>query len=327
MPLGWLYGRLMRLRNLSYDQGWRKRYQAPVPVISVGNLSMGGTGKTPMAEYLLQHWNPVGQGSLAYLSRGYGRQSKGFIAIDSQASARQVGDEALQVARKFPGVRVAVCESRTEGIRQLLTLGPLRGIVLDDAFQHRKVHRTLDIVMIDAQRPPHRDAVLPAGSLREALASLARADVLVCNRVENTDDRDALRQIYHSWGKPMLFCRPALTSWQGFGESDSRPLTELAGRRAVVFSGIGNHRAFVAAVQQLGIEVVYERGFRDHHHYRETELRELAQRCPSEGLLLTTEKDYCRLKGLVPAGPWAYLPMTLDWWEGSDWGAFERLLP
>jgi tetraacyldisaccharide 4'-kinase len=311
--LSQVFGALVWLRNRAYDRGWRKIYQAPVPVISVGNLSVGGTGKTPMTEYLIRNWFLAGEGQIAYLSRGYGRQTKGYRLVSPQLdTALSVGDEAMQVALKFPDILVAVCESRRRGIQTLLAQHRIKGIVLDDAFQHRRVHRDLDLLMIDTERPAHLDALLPAGRLREPLSSIDRADWLVFNRIKDASQVPDMKQRYHSYQKPMLFFQTVLEGWVSFGSQQIRPLSQLKGQKAVVFCGVGNPQSFIHQLLGLGVEVVDNVLYRDHHRYSDQDLAKLRAACAPDAVLLTTEKDYCRLQGRVEGEPWYYLPMHLE---------------
>ncbi|MEM6345220.1 MAG: tetraacyldisaccharide 4'-kinase [Bacteroidota bacterium] len=316
-PLARLYGGIMSWRNHAYDQGKKKIYQAPIPIISVGNLSVGGTGKTPMAEYILAELSAKGR-KVAYLSRGYGRKTKGYRLVDLvHDTVQSVGDEALQVAMKFPDIPVVVCEDRAFGIVRLLAERSVEILVLDDAFQHRKVARTLDLVMIDAQRLPTQDAVLPQGRLREPIQGLRRADMLVINRVSTQTQIEEIKKALSAFKQPIAFCQPQMQGVQAFGEAVVQNISQLKGQKVVVFSGIGNHEYFVQQIRAMGAIVLAEKGFRDHYNYRERDLRDLQDLCPEQAILLTTEKDYCRLKGRVSGNPWHYIPIKFHWWEGQ----------
>lgn len=325
-PFSILYGLFMQLRNMAYTRGWKKRYRAEVPVISVGNISTGGTGKTPVAEYLLALCAAQGIRA-AYLSRGYGRRSRGYLLVPPQAvAAVRYGDEALQVARKFPNMAVAVCEDRRQGIRQLLATYQPRLIILDDAFQHRKVQRELDLLVIDANRLPTQDLVLPAGNLREFRSGLKRADLLIVNKLSSPAQIPAIRQALARYGRPLCFCRPVqlgIYHWEG------RLLHapgDFPGLAAVVFSGIGNNDFFVQQLAAAGIRVLATQAYRDHYRYRSADLEALCRLYErwqhEQPLLLTTEKDRCRLLPLLEGErfgqlPFAYTAMGLEWLEGA----------
>ena len=167
-PLSWLYGIGVCLRNKLFDWGWLRSKSFDVPVICVGNLAVGGTGKTPHTEYLIKLLQKNGV-NVATLSRGYKRKSRGYVLADDKSNVRQIGDEPYQIKNKFPNARVAVDENRCHGIEQLLKLEnpTVEAIILDDAFQHRHVKAGLNILLTDFHRLLCDDALLPAGRLRE----------------------------------------------------------------------------------------------------------------------------------------------------------------
>ena len=173
-PFALIYKAGVWLRNKLYDKGVFASYRFGIPVISIGNITVGGTGKTPHTEYLIDILSK--DFSLAVLSRGYKRQSKGFQYVEIDDSTSKTGDEPLQIKRKYPGVVVAVDADRVRGIKRLQSDYPsLDLILLDDAFQHRRVTPSLNIVLIDCNRPVWNDAMLPAGRLRDCRSSLYRA--------------------------------------------------------------------------------------------------------------------------------------------------------
>ncbi len=333
IPFSWLYGGIIFLRNRWYDSRREKLFRADVAVISVGNISVGGTGKTPFSEYLVRFF--VSQGLRpAYLSRGYGRASQGYRLVDPQSDeAAEYGDEALQVARKFADLPVAVCESRAEGIARLQAEHRPDLIILDDAFQHRKVLRDVDILLFDANRLPQRDYLLPAGSLREPLASLRRADFLVINKLAEPAEIEAIAARFARWAKPMAFCRPVFTGLVDFFSGEKIDI-QAADRRlaAVIFSGLGNNAFFCRQLEAAGIEVLQFFSFSDHHTYSQKELTEIAAayRKHVENssnfdslIILTTEKDASRLRGrplphFWQKLPFFYIPIRLAFWQGQE---------
>lgn len=330
LPFALLYSTIMLIRNYLYDKGIFKIYEPSVPVISVGNISMGGTGKTPMAEYLLAKLSHDGH-KPAYLSRGYGRKTKGYRKIDlKKAKASLVGDEALQVARKFPGLAVAVSENRAIGIQRLIQEHQADYIILDDAFQHRKVNRHFNLLMIDAAHMPYTDWVFPAGSLRESISGIKRADALIINKVKNPELIPQFKAKLEKWDKPMAFCTPvhqAPKHWQESQELDL-PLREV---QAMVFAGLGNNHFFLEQIKKKGVIVPGHLFFPDHYDYKIRDLEairlewEKINRNVSQkpAIILTTEKDICRLLGTdiideYKELPIYYLPMHFHWWEGEE---------
>lgn len=181
LPLSFIYGLIVGTRNFLFNNGILKSQEFRVPVLCVGNLTIGGTGKTPHTEWLLSVLQQ--EFRVACLSRGYKRKTKGFLLSDASSSAYDIGDEPMQIKRKFPNILVAVDEKRRRGIEKLLALPtPPEVIVLDDAFQHRYVKAGKNIVLIDYSRPVYRDCLLPAGSLRETPNALRRADYLIVSK-------------------------------------------------------------------------------------------------------------------------------------------------
>lgn len=294
-PFEKLYSTIVLRRRAWYEARPEKRYRAPVKVISVGNISMGGTGKTPFSMWLMEQAVAGGKRP-AYLSRGYGRKTSGYLRIEEEMTARQSGDEALMVSRRFPDLPVAVCESRTEGIKRLVEDEAPDLIILDDAFQHLKVHRDLDLVLMDASRMPDEDYPLPGGRLREPLFSLSKADALIVGKIQTEQDWNRIRVRLAPWGKPVFGSRIVPTAL----ESVKREIAELpgmAGEEAILFSGLGNNASFRAMVSQLGLNVLHHFSYRDHQQYTPSmiaDIHQMAQKYP-KARILTSEKDLNRL--------------------------------
>jgi tetraacyldisaccharide 4'-kinase len=295
------------IRNAAFDAGILRAESAGVPVISVGNLTAGGTGKTPLVEFVLQYLS--GQGiHAAMLSRGYGRRSRGARVVSDGRrvllGALEGGDEPVQVARRCPAVPVLVAERRIDGARMAVREFGVKAIVLDDGFQHRSLRRDLDIVVLDAQVPIEREPMLPAGLRREQLLSLRRAQVIVYTGVpqENEGPPSWSGNIGRYTDAVQLVCHRSWRTLRDTSSSVEVPLTSCRGKRAVVFSGIGNHSRFLADATGAGISVVAAFRFRDHHRYQRKELDRLAERFRDEkaDFMLTTEKDAMRLESDIP---------------------------
>lgn len=334
-PLGLLYGSVAALRNLVYDQGWLRAHRVGVPVISIGNITVGGTGKTPMAEFLLGKLLEMGLRP-GYLSRGYGRRSHGFAwVVPGRGGAEMYGDEALQVASGHAEVPVAVCEDRVAGAGRMLAEREIDVLVLDDAFQHRRIARDLDVVMVDATRAPWRDWPLPSGRLREFRRGLRRSHALVVSKAGNeAEARDALDRLRRQWPDKVA-CR---VEWRVRGlrsSSGNAPVLApeaCAGRAAVVFAGLGNNAHFLQTVRGLGIEVLAFFPFPDHHSYSPADIekilvamgrvREIKGKL-APAFVLTSEKDHFRLQGLplmedLSRQPLYYVEAGLRFVEGWE---------
>lgn len=297
-PFEKLYSTIVLRRRAWYEARPEKRYKAPVKVISVGNISMGGTGKTPFSMWLMEQAVAAGKRP-AYLSRGYGRKTSGYLRIGEEMTAREAGDEALMVSRRFPDLPVAVCESRTEGIQRLLEEDAPDLIILDDAFQHLKVHRDLDLVLMDASRMPDEDYPLPGGRLREPLFALSKADALIVGKIQTEQDWNRIKVRLAPWGKPVYGSRMVPIALHSV-EGEVTALPGMAGEQAILFSGLGNNASFRAMVSQLGMNVIHQFSYRDHQRYSASmiaEIRDMVEQYP-EARILTSEKDLHRLAGI-----------------------------
>ena len=281
------YGLAMAARNRLFDAGIRGATRVPVPVVVVGNLSVGGTGKTPCVEYVARHYRAAGV-AVAVLSRGYG-------------SDGGPNDEALVLEENLPDVPHLQGADRVELARTALQELESELLVLDDGFQHRRLHRDLDLVLLDATRPFDRDRLLPRGSLREPVSSLKRADAVILTRCDQASPESVLRQrgvltrrfpkllVAEAVHAPVELTAPGVTA----------PLDLVRGRPALAFCGLGNPAAFRATLAQLGADVGEFVIFPDHHPYTRDDverLRTLAAKLPAGGLALTTQKDSVKLR-------------------------------
>lgn len=319
---------LTGLRNRAYDRGLLASHSAGLPVLCVGNLSLGGVGKSPLVMHLARElsagrpvpwldWQP-GPGPLAVLSRGYGRRSRGFVLVSRGQGplvpVDQSGDEPAVCARLCPGVVVAVCEDRVEGARRLRELG-CGGILLDDGFQHRRLARDANLLVWDCGLDPVSEALLPFGRLREHPAGACRASVLLFSRIP---DREVLHNRL-AWFRPIT-AAPAFELRllpDGLLDPQTGQAVPVPAGPWGLFSGLGNPAQFEAdACDTLGAALGnprVTRRFPDHHRFRPADLSALAAAVHQYRLtlLLTTWKDAVRL----PAGhglPCAVLGQRVD---------------
>lgn len=342
LPLSWLYGALTKGRNYLYDHGIKASASFGLPVVSVGNLTVGGTGKTPLVEYLIRLLGASHRTAL--LSRGYKRLSRGFVLADKASTACDIGDEPLQIHRKFPDTAVAVHEKRAEGIRRLLQLRPeTEVVVLDDAFQHRAVKPSLSVLAIDYRRPVFDDWLLPAGSLRESRQGMKRADIVVVTKCpENLGDEERkafIARLQSEKRQQVFFSHIAYTAVCPAFPGENRPARidpmdlKDSGRPLLAFCGIGAPQPFAEYVRQLDkqAEVI---SFPDHHRYTGGDLERIAKAARSAGgqdaLILTTEKDCCRLAHLPAARQLAdnlyYLAMEMRFCTEQEETLFNQLI-
>jgi tetraacyldisaccharide 4'-kinase len=301
-PLAALYGAAVRMRNRRLSRPGAA-IDAGVPVLSVGNLTVGGTGKTPMVAWLCRHVLDAGRNP-AVVSRGYrGGAGPGPVLV-SQGAGPLVGpdlagDEPHMLARALEGVVVVVGSNRVAGAEEAKRAGA-DVVVLDDGFQHRRLARDLDIVLVDAGNPFGNSRLLPAGILREPLSSLERADAVIATRCSAGQTIPAIERAVreHGGGVPLFRAGHRAV---GFRSGDGRDVA--APERAVAFCGIGNPETFEADVRAQGVEIVEFRAFRDHHAYATEELKFLTAAARDAGAdLVTTEKDLARL-GAAAAMP------------------------
>jgi tetraacyldisaccharide 4'-kinase len=303
-----VYGVVVQLRNRLFDAGLRSSKRVDCCVISVGNLTVGGTGKTPMvlwlARFLLQEGRRV-----AVVSRGYGGESKGRVRIVSDgrsilAGSRLSGDEPHLLAARLPAVPVLCSDRRPAAVQVALQRFQSQVVILDDGFQHRFLARDLDVVLLDARRPLGNGHLLPRGILREPEASLKRADALVLSRFDgSTRSRETHRALARRWPEKAIFRarhRPARLFDAATGREE--PLSYLAGVRVGAFAGIGRPDDFFHCLSELGGMVVYASALPDHHPLTAALLESLASEAArlEPHLWLTTEKDWVRLPEILP---------------------------
>lgn len=310
-----LFSLAARLRGRLYDLRLLPRARTDVPVISVGNLTTGGTGKTPMVVHLCEEL--LSRGLLpGVLARGYGR-----------APGAELNDEGQLLARRLPRVPQVQDPDRVAGAERLLERG-VDVIVLDDGFQHRRLGRDLDLVLIDATRPfglPAAEgeavaALLPRGLLREPPSALARADALVLTRVDGLGagelaDLEA-RLLDLAPGKPLLRTRHAPRALRGLDGGGERPLSSLRGAPVRPLCAIGHPRAFLDTLASLGARLVDPVILPDHHLYTPADLAGL-EHGPGAPLVVTTAKDAVKLAPLAPALPMLVLEIELELLSGA----------
>jgi tetraacyldisaccharide 4'-kinase len=298
LPLSWLYGLAAAARNRAFDLGLLPRCRASVPVIAVGNLTAGGTGKTPLVEYIAGRLAARGL-NVAVVSRGYGRRSHGVVVVscrgDIRADAFTGGDEPVQIARKFRSASVVVGERRAEAAARAVTECGAEVIVLDDAFQHRSIERDLDILVIDAGNEFFRERLLPAGMRREWFSGVRRAGLIGFSRAVRNDDPPWAGTLGRLSDARSFAYRTVIERFAMMPGDEPLERASLRGKRVLAFSGIGNHRAFVASLRAEGVEVTAEKRFRDHRVYSGRDLDAILENAAAVEACLTTEKDMVRL--------------------------------
>lgn len=304
-PFKLLYGVVIAIRNFLYDAGMLKQHEFAIPIISVGNLTAGGTGKTPHAEYLISILKK--NFKVAFLSRGYKRKTKGFLLAGPKSGIKEIGDEPVQIKQKFPEIPVAVCEKRVVGINQLMKLSKceIDVIVLDDAFQHRSVKPNINILLIDYTRQIFNDKLLPVGRLREPASSRFRANFIIFTKcpphlqpieqriIKNKLDLRPYQNLFFTtivYGE----ITPAEKGFHLFA-NDMRLYTVM------LLTGIANSQPLVDYLTPQVGEIIHIE-YPDHYEYSSADVDKLEEQYNTldarEKIIITTEKDLVRIKSI-----------------------------
>lgn len=307
IPFSLVYAIIVGIKRYLYKKGWLKSTTFEIPTICVGNLRVGGTGKTPQIEFLIEHLAP--RYNIAVLSRGYGRKTSGFILanqIDAdEISAEIIGDEPLQYVTKFPNLIVAVCEKRVIGIQNLIQKYPhLDLILLDDAFQHLAVNYTLKILLTEFDKLYVHDLPFPAGNLRERRRAAQEAQIVVVTK--SPSNIDEMRSLLI---KKELHIKPHQSLFfSSITYKSLIPLTESAklfpsenGCELIVIAGIANPKPLLSHLEQFYSKITLF-DFPDHHQFSSSDLQTIQNKYLSiphqKAIIVTTEKDWMRLKGI-----------------------------
>ena len=313
MPFAWLYGLVVCIRNLMFDVGMLKSRTFPLPVICVGNITVGGTGKTPHTEYLIRLLSKDHQ--VAVLSRGYKRKSEGYVLATKDTPMAEIGDEPYQMKQKYPQIHMAVDKDRCHGIEQLMqkTVKPQSdAVILDDAYQHRYVKAGLNILLMDYHRLIHLDKLLPAGRLREPMSGSQRADIVIitkCPRDIKLMDRIGIERSINlkNWQKIFFTTYKYPDQMEGLGEN---PL---------LVTGIASPQQMVYDLQKI-VPTFELMSFPDHHNFTEQDIDAIRTRAAGR-TILTTEKDATRLHGLDNM---KVIPIEVEFIEGKE--KFDKMI-
>ena len=305
LPFAVVYGFITNIRNKLYDFNILKHTRFDIHTIGVGNLAVGGAGKTPLVEYLINLLLPI-EPNIATLSRGYKRKTKGFLLATEESTAQDIGDEPLLYKKKYP-IQVAVSSNRVNGINKLSALKNIapKIVLLDDVFQHRAIKCGLSICVSDYSNLYFNDALLPSGTLREYKSGIVRADVIVISKTPDkttaVDIRNVLKDINPKAHQQVFF------SYLKYGELYSitnkkhtiSTLNDLFRFRIISFAGIANATPFVRYLKEYSAEVLHI-PFSDHHEYALKDLEDIERYYKNlnggNKILVTTEKDMMRLK-------------------------------
>jgi|SRR5690554_3847006 len=307
-PFSLLYGAITALRNFLYDKSIKKSIGFDIPIIAVGNLSVGGTGKTPMVEYLIRLLSD--SYNLAVLSRGYKRKSKGFYLANPSTKMEEIGDEPFQYHIKFKNIRVAVHANRVEGVQTIMQLHPeTELVVLDDAFQHRKIKAGFYIMLTAYDDLFYNDCVLPAGNLREPKWGVSRADVVVVTKCPTDLSVTEMNQIR---GRIKIDKQKIFFSYINYHHSVTNIVTDIPLENLktdfIAVAGIAKPQYFF---DRLKIANENCMTFPDHHAFTQKDIQQILNKAAGKKII-TTEKDYMRLQNLLPQDQLFYLPIQIN---------------
>lgn len=335
-PAAGLYGMAVRRRAAAYDKGSRSSESVGVPVISFGNITTGGTGKTPLVCYAARYLASEGR-RVAILTRGYKRQSSGQRVLnDPRASAksegnngslpldfREFGDEPLMLSRMLPTIPIVINANRVEGGRWVVRELGVDVLLLDDAYQHLAIKRDLNLLVLDATDPFGGQRLLPLGKLREPLEAMKRAGAVIVTRVSRaTRQEEIAKTVRHICGSdvPIMHFASKLTAFHRLETCEHHPPEDLARSKVLGLSGIGNPKAFVNDLADAQLDVVGEASFADHHAYAQADIDSVTIRAKTLGAdaIVTTEKDAVRLRGLKFSGVPVYVAESEPKSEDED---------
>ncbi len=302
-PFSILYGLITAIHNFLYDRRWLESRTYDMPIICVGNLSTGGTGKSPMIEFLIEFLQKEYQ--VAVLSRGYKRKTKGFKEVLFTSTAEEVGDEPLQFKQNFPNCTVAVCADRRLGIEKLQRKAEI--ILLDDAFQHRRIKATTNIVLTTFDDLYINDYMLPAGNLREYRKGADRGDFIVVTKCPEKVSYAKLQEIQYNLklkSHQRIYFSYIVYDESIYGVTETISLSYLKDKYFTLVTGIANPNPLIDYLNSLTFNYEHKK-YADHHHFTKDEIIELK----AKEIILTTEKDFVRLQPKLKKFAIYYLPI------------------
>jgi tetraacyldisaccharide 4'-kinase len=298
-PFGIIYDGITRTKNSLYNRGILKSNSFPIPLIVIGNLSVGGTGKTPHTEYIARLLKT--DYKTAVLSRGYGRKTSGYILADKNATAETIGDEPLQIFNSIINIDVAVCEDRTTGVKRLITDKSSEVVILDDAFQHRKIKGSFYILLTTYDQPFYRDFVLPTGNLRETTSNKNRANIIIVSKCPSSLTEAEKHKIISNIA-PLPNQQVFFTTISYQKPIDYKNTTEWRNNKKVLLvTGIVNPEPLKKHLTDLGNQVE-SLNFKDHHDFTDSDIETINKKLNDLGnnaIVVTTSKDAVKLKPLL----------------------------
>jgi tetraacyldisaccharide 4'-kinase len=332
-PAALLYHGIVQLRNTLFDQHLFRTWRSPLPVVAIGNLTAGGTGKTPLVDWIVKYYLSIGC-KPAIISRGYRRESKGVKLVSDGRKvllgSKESGDETAMLAWNNPEAIVIVANKRKEAVKYLMKHFAEKMpsvIILDDAFQHRQIQREFNIAIINASEPFFNAKMLPEGRMREPMKNLSRADLIVLNKISDPETAKAIEKELEQTGKPLIKARVTnaeLVCFSGAFISSEEALS-MTTINALAFAGISSPESFLESLKTERVHIAAHRFFYDHEPYTAKKLHTIQKEAETKGLsLITTEKDYFRMLGrpelirIITTRPCYYLKIKTDIFEGKE---------
>ncbi|RLB71961.1 MAG: tetraacyldisaccharide 4'-kinase [Deltaproteobacteria bacterium] len=308
LPFSYLYGVIVWVRNRCYQFGWFSSYRASLPVVSVGNLAVGGTGKTPVVDWLVKEFQKQGKRP-AVVSRGFAGNFSGDVGVVSSGAgilmtAAECGDEPCLLAKRNPDCPVFIAKKRVDAIKIIESSKNVDLIILDDGFQHQAVKRDVDLVLLDSTSPLGNGKPLPAGNLREFPGALKRADLLLMTRA-------GVQNRQHFMGFKVYESYHQLSTTAISLDGQAVPVSQLSGLKVLAFAGIADPENFFVSLENAGFRLDCKLGFADHVTYQGEILNKLQLAAADVDALITTEKDAVKLSADMFELPCYQLPMDI----------------
>ena len=331
LPFSLLYGLVVNIRNILFDWGILKSTEFNIPIISVGNITVGGTGKTPHVEYIVNILK--GKNNIAVLSRGYKRKTKGFYVADSKSVASEIGDEPKQIKRKFPSITVAVDANRVNGIKKLIKKG-IGSVILDDAFQHRWVKPGLSILLVDYNRDIHADNLLPYGNLRESPKAKDRANIIIVSKtpldIKPIDKRLIINNLGPKSYQQLFFTGLKYGKLRPFlGGNNSAPTDWGLSSNiysVVLVTGIARPQQILQYLKGFSNDI-HHLNFPDHAYFTQQKIKKIITIFDNikndKKIIITTEKDAVKISGIkidntILKQNIFYLPIEICFVDGNE---------
>ena len=322
-PLAILYTLITSLRNILFDLKVFKSHEFETPLIGIGNLSSGGTGKTPMVEYIFKFFS--NEFKLALLSRGFKRSTSGYIKANPFSDSNEIGDEPFQIFSKFNHIDVAVDENRVRGVKNLLKdSANLQSIVLDDCFQHRSVSLQLNILLTTYRSPFYTDFVLPCGDLRELKSGYKRADLVVITKCPNDLSKKLMEEtrleLSLKSNQKLFFTSIKYNNYL-HGESEIK-ISDINNLKVLLVTGVAHDNEIVNYLKSKKIQ--FDKiSFSDHYNYSAKDIQKIELEY-SDRIIITTEKDYQKIKLINRKNKWYYLQIEITFLDNED--SFKKII-